>query len=287
MIKLSFYTSLALLGFAGNSVLCRLALGDQAIDPSSFTSIRLLSGIVTLLVILTIKCRQFPSLNNAGGSWVSAALLFGYAVTFSYAYVSLDTGTGALVLFGAVQITMILVSYFTGSKLLPVEWVGLFLAFSGFLYLVLPTLSTPSFTGFFLMSISGVAWGFYTLRGRRSVNPLLDTSYNFLRTLPLVLVLLMVTMSPVALSEKGVWLAIISGALASGVAYSIWYKVLVDLTALQAGVLQLLVPVIAAGGGVIFAAELPSLRLVVAAILVLGGVLLVISGRRYFTARTA
>lgn len=286
MIKLSFYTSLALLGFAGNSVLCRLALGEQTIDPSSFTSIRLLSGIIMLLLILSIRNKQLPTFNDAGGSWTSAGLLFAYALSFSYAYMSLDTGTGALVLFGSVQITMILVSYFAGHRLLPVEWAGLFLAFSGFVYLLLPTLSTPSFMGFILMSSSGVAWGFYTLRGKGSVSPLHDTAYNFLRTLPFVLMLLIITMGQAQLTQRGVVLAIVSGAVASGVAYSIWYRVLAELSAVQAAVLQLLVPIIAAVGGVVFAAELPSVRLIIASLLVLGGVLLVVLGRRYLTPST-
>lgn len=284
MLKLSFYTSLALLGFAGNSVLCRLALGDQLIDPSSFTSIRLVSGIVMLLLIFSLRAQGVAKLRDAGGSWLSAVLLFVYALSFSYAYVSLDTGTGALVLFGSVQITMILVSYFTGHKLLGVEWAGLFLAFSGFVYLLLPTLSTPSFMGFILMSLSGVAWGFYTLRGRASVNPLNDTAFNFLRTLPLVVLLFFITVSQAEISLRGVFFAIFSGAIASGVAYTIWYKVLADLSAVQAAVLQLLVPVIAAVGGIIFAAEIPGFRLIIATVLVLGGVLLVVLGRPRYQA---
>lgn len=281
-------TMFALLAFAGNSVLCRLALEANTIDAASFTVIRLLSGIVVLIVAITLTKKLRASqpdshiTTNTKGSWLAASMLFVYAVTFSYGYVSLDTGTGALVLFGAVQITMILASVILGNRLHFSEWTGLFVAFSGFVYLVMPSLTTPSLKGFFLMTVSGMAWGFYTLIGRSSQHPLGDTAYNFLRTLPFVVGLLIFTFKDARLSSEGVVLAILSGAIASGAGYFVWYIALRGLSVTQAAVVQLLVPIIAAIGGVIFTRELITLRLFESSVLVLGGILAVILGRNYF-----
>lgn len=281
-IKTLGYTSFALLAFAGNSVLCRLALGENAIDAASFTLIRLLSGIIVLGVILMFtKSHNEPT---SKGNWLASVMLFIYALAFSLAYISLDTGTGALILFGAVQITMILVSFAAGHRLHYSEWAGLVIAFSGFVYLVLPGLETPSLSGFALMTIAGVAWGIYTLRGRGSGDPLSDTTYNFLRTLPLLGILLILNPGDAQLSQAGIFLAVLSGAVASGVGYTVWYLALKGLSLTQAAVVQLLVPVIAALGGVVFASEVISLRLVLASILVLGGILTVVMGR-YFLAQ--
>lgn len=279
-IKTIVFTGFALLAFAGNSILCRLALGEQSIDAGSFTLIRLLSGIAMLFLIIQLSAPASHS--QSKGSWQAAAMLFLYAISFSYAYLSLDTGTGALILFGAVQITMILVSLFMGYRLHYAEWIGMGLAFSGFVYLVLPNVTTPSFLGFVLMAIAGIAWGFYTLKGRGSNSPLHDTAYNFLRTLPFLLPLLIWLIGWQAhLSTQGVLLAISSGAVTSGIGYAIWYAALGGLTATQAAVLQLLVPVISALGGVIFSGEAISQRLVIASVLVLGGILTVILGRAW------
>lgn len=280
------FTAFALLAFAGNSILCRLALGEQSIDAGSFTVIRLLSGIISLALLwyLTGGHKTVPGKQQTGrGSWSAALMLFIYALGFSYAYISLDTGTGALILFGAVQITMIMISLFRGTRLLWVEWLGLVLAFSGFVYLLLPVLNTPSLWGFILMSCAGIAWGIYTLIGRGSVNPLADTHFNFFRTLPLVVLTLIITLAldGAVFSVDGVLLAIVSGAVASGIGYAVWYRALSGLTAVQAAVLQLLVPVIAAAGGVVFTREVISVRLLIAALLVLGGILLVVVGRYY------
>lgn len=283
-LQVIILTTFALLAFAGNSVLCRLALGDETIDAASFTIIRLLSGIAVLALIIMVTSRHQQKAAPKG-SWSAAAMLFLYAVTFSYAYISLDTGTGALILFGSVQLTMIAVNLLTGNRLHYTEWLGVVIAFAGFVYLVLPTLSTPSFIGFVLMTIAGIAWGFYTLRGRGSTHPLSDTAYNFLRTLPLVIMLLAVTFRDAQLSQSGILLAILSGAVASGIGYTVWYIALGGLSVVQAAVVQLLVPVIATLGGVIFAGELLSVRLVVASVLVLGGILLVVLGRYYFVQR--
>ncbi|RDE24177.1 DMT family transporter [Motiliproteus coralliicola] len=276
-MKTALYTLIALLAFAGNSILCRLALGDEAIDAASFTIIRLLAGIVTLLVILKLTRGGDPSPSK--GSWKAAGYLFLYAITFSYAYVSIETGVGALILFCAVQITMILVQLINGKRLIALEWLGVLVAFGGLVYLLLPGAQAPSFSGFVLMAIAGVAWGGYTLAGRGSANPLADTSYNFLRTLPLVVALLLVSLQQAELSQRGILLAVMSGAVASGIGYTIWYMALGGLSAVQAAVLQLIVPVIAAIGGVIFADEPLSLRLVLSGLLILGGILVVILGR--------
>lgn len=273
-MKVVLFTSFALLAFAGNSVLCRLALGNNAIDAASFTSIRLLSGILALGLILLITQRR--SSQTSKGSWKASAMLFIYALTFSYAYISLDTGVGALILFTAVQVTMIFIRVFSGGRLLAIEWLGVSLSFFGFVYLVYPELSSPSVIGFILMLVSGVAWGLYTLEGRKSKSPLNDTAYNFIRCLPLVLLLTVITISNATLSSEGIWLAIAAGAITSGVGYAIWYVALGSLSAIQAAVVQLLVPVIATFGGIVFANEALSVRLVIASLVILGGISLVI-----------
>ena len=278
-MKIALCTTLALLAFAGNSILCRLALGDGAIDAASFTGIRLLSGIIVLAVIL--KITPTSGVSTSKGSWKASFMLFLYAITFSFAYISLETGVGALILFGSVQITMILVGLFSGNKLHYSEWLGVIVAFSGFVYLVLPDLTTPSLIGFILMSVAGVAWGFYTLAGKGTKNPLSDTAYNFIRTLPLVLILTAITFQYAALSQKGILLAVLSGGIASGVGYTIWYIALGGLSTIQAAVLQLLVPVIATIGGVFFANEIFTLRLALSSLMVLGGIMAMIIGRYY------
>lgn len=279
-MKITLCTIFALLAFAGNSVLCRLALGENTIDAASFTSIRLLSGIIVLMALVSISRKNSES--KSKGSWFAALMLFVYALTFSYAYISLDTGTGALILFGSVQIMMIVVGIITGNKLHTVEWVGLIVAFSGIVYLVAPSFTTPSLTGFILMMIAGSAWAFYTLSGRGSNNPLRDTAYNFLRTSPLLVILIIFALQNAHISSEGVIIAIISGAVCSGLGYSIWYVALPGLTVTQAAVIQLFAPIIAAIGGVIFTYEEITLHLVFSSCLVLGGVLIVILGKRYF-----
>ena len=280
-MKVLFFTLLALFAFAGNSVLCRLALGEATIDAASFTSIRLLSGIAVLALIL--KAVQ-PSGNVVStGSWKAAAMLFIYALAFSFAYISLDTGTGALILFASVQMTMIGVGLLSGAKLYWVEWLGVIVAFNGFVYLVLPGLEAPPLMGFVLMSAAGVAWGFYTLAGKDSKHPLSDTTYNFIRTLPLVLILMAVTILKVNVSWEGVVLAILSGGLTSGIGYTVWYMALNGLSSTQAAVVQLLVPVIAAFGGVVFADEILSIRLMISSTMILGGILIVVLGKHYYT----
>jgi drug/metabolite transporter (DMT)-like permease len=280
LLKTVLFTTLALIAFAANSVLCRLALGERTLDPSGFTIIRLLSGAAVLLIILKIKNRNKKS--KAEGSWSASFMLFLYAVTFSFAYVTLDTATGALILFGSVQTTMILLSLISGNRLHLTEWLGVITAFFGFLFLVIPAVTTPSVIGFLLMSIAGVSWGIYTLKGRTSKEPMVDTAYNFIRSVVFVLILVVISFKDMHLTIKGVLLAVSSGGLASGIGYIIWYKALGGLSAVQAAVVQLLVPAIAAFGGVIFVSEVITLRLVVAALMILGGILLVVLGRYYF-----
>ncbi len=267
-------TILALTAFAANSVLCRLALDQGAIDASAFTTLRLFSGAVVLMILLFIK-REHRHLTSKG-SWLSSIMLFVYAAAFSFAYITLETGTGALLLFGAVQISMILMSLLSGNRLTPIEWLGISIAFAGFVYLILPGVSAPSVNGFLLMTIAGIAWGVYTLTGRGSQNPLHDTAYNFLRSLPFLIILLSVTFTDLNVSERGVWLAILSGGIASALGYTIWYAALSGLSATQAAVVQLLVPVLAALGGVIFVSEPITGRLVFSSVLILGGVSLCI-----------
>jgi hypothetical protein len=218
-IKTLIFTGLALIAFAANSVLCRLALGEKTIDACSFTVIRLLSGAVVLWAILKITRNKNSS--PAKGSWWAGLMLFIYAVAFSFAYISLDTGTGALILFASVQITMISLYIISGNRLHITERIGISIAFIGFAYLILPGVSTPSVTGFSLMTIAGMAWGVYTLKGRDSVNPLMDTAYNFLRTIPLVMVLAIAAIGNARCSTEGIVLAALSGAIASGIGYTL------------------------------------------------------------------
>lgn len=280
-LKIFLYTLIAILAFASNSVLCKLALGEHTIDAASFTAIRLLSGIVCLAIILKVTATNEAPTSK--GSWKASLMLFLYAITFSFAYISLETGTGALILFGSVQITMVLASLYLGNKLHISEWLGLLIAFSGLVYLVMPGVGAPSLLGFMLMAVAGIAWGFYTLAGKGSENPLSDTAYNFYRTLPLAAILITVTLQDANFTQKGIVLAVLSGGIASGVGYTIWYMALKGLSSTQAAVVQLIVPVLAAIGGVLFANEIFSLRLVLSSLMTLGGILIVVLGKHYLT----
>lgn len=288
LLRLYFFIFLALLAFAANSVLCRLALAGELINPASFTMWRLLSGAATLALLCFL---QGVKSNNTApkriwseGSWLSALALFIYALGFSYAYVTLETGVGALILFGAVQLTLILFAVWAGQRLAWLEWIGLLMAFCGFVYLVLPTLSSPSLLGFILMTLAGVAWGLYTWRGKISVKPLFATTSNFVRTIPMLLITLIIidlNAEPSQIAQtEGIIFAVTSGAIMSGLGYAIWYAVLPYLSASMAAVLQLLVPIIATIGGVFFANEAVTLHLIIATCGVLGGVSLVILGRQ-------
>jgi len=268
------YTLLALIAFAGNSLICRIALKESAIEPAMFTGIRLISGAIVLILIVFLTGETGEK--KSKGSWFSAVMLFLYAAAFSYAYVSLETGTGALILFGSVQITMIVYSLAAGHKMSIVEWTGIILALFGFLYLMLPGAETPSVSGFILMTIAGVGWGAYSIRGKTTKNPLQDTAYNFLRTIPFLILLLYFIIDESIYSTKGILLALLSGVVTSGLGYIIWYAALKGLSTIQASIVQLFVPVLAAIGGFLFVNEVISLRLLVSALLILGGILLLI-----------
>ncbi|TPE53336.1 DMT family transporter [Maribrevibacterium harenarium] len=278
LVRLVMLVIVSLVAFAANSVLTRLALADGLMDAASFTMIRLLSGSIALLLILSLQ-NGVKAIRPAG-SWLASSMLFIYAVVFSYAYLMLATGTGALILFGMVQLTMVSVSLLRGEHLRLPQVAGILLALLGLAYLVWPEVSQPSWLGVVLMVVAGMAWAGYTLLGRGSNKPLADTAFNFLRTTPMVLVLFMVTLTTTAATFTGTLLAILSGAVASGAGYAIWYSVLRHISSLQAGVLQLLVPAIAAFGGVLFVTEPISLRLLLASGLILGGIFIVLARKR-------
>jgi drug/metabolite transporter (DMT)-like permease len=277
-LRIILLTFFALIAFAFNSILCRLALGNENIDAVGFTTIRLVSGAITLSIISIIFNRNQTNLKR--GNWLSAFFLFAYAICFSFAYLKLTTATGALILFGSVQLTMICVALIKGERPKVLEWLGLLLAFGGLFYLVFPGLSAPPLAYSILMMSAGIAWGFYSLRGKASENPLADTTGNFIRTVPMILIIVLLFLSNIQISTKGIIFAILSGAIASGIGYSIWYRVLKDHTATRAAILQLSVPAIASVGGVIFLAENLSFRIFLASSLILGGILIAIIGKQ-------
>lgn len=272
-----FYTSFALVAFAFNSILCRLALRGEEADATGFTVVRLVSGAITLVVISYFFSKKKAA---RSGSWPSAFFLFAYAICFSLAYLDLTAGMGALILFGSVQTTMIGVSLVRGKRPRPLEWFGLTIAVGGLVYLVLPGLASPPPYASLLMAAAGAAWGFYTLRGRGSSDPLADTTGNFVRSVPMIAIVAIVMLSKIQLSNRGLVLAMLSGAVASGIGYTAWYAALKHHTAMRAAVFQLSVPVIAVCLGIIFLNESMSLRLVVASVLVLGGIGLTVAGKR-------
>ncbi len=301
-MKVFVYTIFALIAFAFNSILCRLALrGDEA-DAAGFTAVRLASGAVALVVISYLaSAGRDASVNKRAevdgdqdstllssrvsalirlGSWPSAFFLFAYAVCFSFAYLGLTAGTGALILFGAVQMTMIAAAIFKGERPTFVEWCGLVVAVGGLVYLVFPGLASPPPVSSALMATAGASWGVYTLRGRTGGDPLANTTGNFVRALPFVVLLALIYLPNLHLSTRGVVLAVLSGAVASGVGYTVWYAALKHLTSTRAAILQLSVPIIAAVFGVVLLAEAAGVRLVIAAVLILGGIGLTIFGRK-------
>ncbi|HEX8368027.1 MAG TPA: DMT family transporter [Pyrinomonadaceae bacterium] len=277
-MKIIFYTTFALVAFAFNSILCRLALGAQTIDAAAFTTIRLVSGALALVLINSFFGKK--EAETKSGNWLSAFFLFAYAICFSLAYINLTTATGALILFGSVQLTMIGAALVKGEKPQIPEWLGLFLAFAGLVYLVFPGLSAPPLLSCASMAAAGIAWGFYTLRGRASRNPLAETTGNFLRSVPMIILVALPLIYQIHLSPKGIIFAVLSGAMASGIGYSVWYAALKYHTATRAAILQLSVPALAAVGGVIFLAEIISMRLWLASALILGGIALSILGRK-------
>lgn len=276
-MKIFLLTAFALICFALNSILCRLALKSEEIDAASFTVIRLVSGALMLSVIYRTFGKK--SENDKKGNWLSAFFLFAYAVCFSFAYINLTTATGALILFGSVQFTMIAAAIWRGERPRILEWCGLILAFGGLFYLVFPGLTAPPLFSSVLMLSAGIAWGFYTLRGKGSANPLGETAGNFLRSCPLIVLIALPFLFEINLSAKGILLAVLSGAVASGIGYSVWYAALKYHTATRAAILQLSVPAIAALGGIVFLKENFTLRLITASCFILGGIALTIFGR--------
>ena len=305
-MKAALYTIIALIAFAANSLLCRMALVDGGIDAWNFTAIRLLSGAACLGLIMLLQAHflkrnalkrkllkrtrlkqsslKQTALQQTGsvdktvlkekGDWLSAISLVIYAICFSVAYQALDTGTGALILFSAVQLTMIGWGIYNKERLNGVQWLALLIALIGFIYLMLPSAAMPSLSGALIMAISGIAWGIYSIRGKTCVSPLRTTGFNFLRSLVAVPILALLGMSYLStISMTGVILATVSGAIASGIGYSIWYVAMPLLKTTQSAVIQLCVPVLAAIMGVVFLSEQLTLEFIIASSVILGAVL--------------
>jgi drug/metabolite transporter (DMT)-like permease len=269
-IRTLSYTAFALIAFAFNSILCRLALrGDEA-DAAGFTAVRLASGAAALIVIGYFAGKKTTQTKR--GSWPSAFFLFAYAICFSFAYLGLTAGTGALILFGSVQITMIGTAIIRGERPRTLEWLGFLAAAGGLFYLVFPGLASPPIVSSILMAAAGASWGVYTLRGKGSTDPLANTTGNFVRSLPMIAVVVAISLASLHLSTRGLILAVLSGAIASGIGYTVWYAALKHHTSTRAAILQLPVPLLTAVFGILFLAEAASLRLGIAAVLILGGI---------------
>jgi len=266
--RLAIFTSIAMIAFAGNSLLCRVALSTTGIDAASFTTVRVVSGAITLFILAFVARHT----RTVGGNWLSAIALFGYAAGFSFAYLSLSAATGALLLFGAVQCTMIGYGLIKGERMNLVQATGVLVAVAGLIGLLLPGLSAPPLLGAMLMLGAGVSWGIYSLRGRGVTDATLETAGNFFRAIPFALLLSVGTLKGVEITPSGAGFAMASGALASGLGYAIWYSALPALTATSAATVQLTVPALAAVGGVMFLDETVTLRLGLASAAILGGV---------------
>jgi len=271
-------TAFTLVAFATNSLLCRLALGAHLIDPVTFSTVRLLSGAIVLVPLSWLggKRQEKP---KSQGSWLSALALFVYALAFSLAYISLHAGIGALILFGTVQATMIGTGLKSGEQPHVFQWLGLFTALGGLAYLVAPGITAPDRIGALLMFVAGIAWGIYSLRGRKVLSPVSATAANFLRTLPMAAVVSAIAISSVHVHVTGIILAVVSGSVTSGLGYALWYRALPGLTTAQAAIVQLMVPILAAFGGIAFLGEHLSVRLAIASVLVLGGVAMAVLNR--------
>lgn len=269
-------TSIAMVAFAANPLLCRLALREEHIDAASFATVRVISGALVLALILLL---QKKSDYRPTASWWPTLMLFTYMVLFSFAYLTLSAGTGTLILFGAVQLTMFTVGLRRGEPFSLLSWAGLTLAVAGLVYLVSPGVTAPDPAGAFMMMIAGIAWGVYSLLGKACSNPLAATANNFIYSVPLVIVVSLLFLGDLNISAEGIILAAASGAIASGLGYSIWYAALRVLKPTSAATVQLSVPAIAAFGGVLFLSEPLTLRLIVASTATLGGVAIVLSRR--------
>lgn len=274
--RVALLTLFAMLAFAGNSLLCRLALGQGLIDAASFTSVRVIAGAATLAILILPRWREQ---GRIAGDWWASAMLFVYMIGFSFAYLSLSAGAGALILFGAVQLTMIAAAWRAGERFTARGWIGLAVAMAGLTWLMAPGATAPDGVGALLMTTAGVAWGFYSLRGRGQGHPLERTAMNFLYAVPFAVLVSAAFMPVQNMTFAGIALAVTSGAVTSGLGYAIWYAALPGLSATVASIVQLTVPVIAAFGGVALLSEDITLRLLTASAAVLGGVAMVVTQR--------
>lgn len=272
-MKTLLLTLVAMIAFAANSLLCRLALGEGLIDAASFTAVRAISGAVTLALVVLPgwKRTEHPPVR-----FKSALMLFVYLAFFSFAYLSLSAGTGALLLFGAVQLTMFTVALRSGEHFSALSWFGLAMAVAGIVYLVLPGVTAPDPLGAGLMVVAGMAWGFYSLSGRGVGNPLAATANNFLLAVPMTVIVSLLFLQEFQVSGRGLLLAVLSGSVTSGLGYVIWFAALKNLTASRAATVQLSVPAIAAIGGLFVLSEPITLRLILASIATLGGIAIVL-----------
>ncbi|SEJ09441.1 DMT family transporter [Paraburkholderia diazotrophica] len=274
-MRIALLTIVAMFAFAGNSLLCRVALKGTSIDPATFTTMRVVSAALALWIILRMRRVSRP----VGGNWVSAFALIAYAVAFSFAYVSLAAGTGALLLFGAVQATMIGYGLARGERLRPHQWIGIACALAGLVGLVLPGLSAPAPFASLLMLCAGVAWGVYSLRGKGAADPIATTAGNFIRAVPFAVAVSAGAFAHMSIDAMGLLFAALSGALTSGLGYVIWYAALKELRAATAATVQLSVPPIAAIGGIALLGEPLNARLALSSIAILGGIALVVARR--------
>lgn len=290
MLQTALLTLFSLIAFAANAVICRWALDGGLIDPVSFTSLRLGSGAAALFLVMSWFAWRQRRVTRAGGdlvvissvskgSWKAALILFLYAITFSYGYVAISTATGALLLSVIVQFTMIGYALRAGDRLHGAEWIGVALALIGLLYLVYPKLTTPSWWGLVMVSASAYTWALYTMYGRKSKNSLSDTAYNFYRTLPMIAFASALFIEWAHFTPQGIWLAVFSGAVTSGLGYILWYTALPRISSSLASASQLLVPLLAAFGAAWLIGEPITLTFIIAAALMLGGLGLVLWGR--------
>lgn len=270
-------STLAMLAFAANSILCRLALGDGQIDAASYTSVRLASAVIVLAIIVVSRDR---GVDRSDINLWSALALYGYIVFFSFAYLTLATGTGALILFGTVQLTMFAWALKSGEAFPPLAWFGLAVAVAGLVYLLLPGVTAPDPMGALMMAVAGISWGMYSLLGRSASDATRATAWNFVLALPLGLATSAVFAGDIAVTTNGIVLAAVSGALTSGLGYVAWYAALRHLATSDAATIQLSVPVIAAAGGVLLLSEPLSTRLVVSSAATIGGIAVVLRTRR-------
>lgn len=270
-LKPIILTAITMVAFAANSILCRLALVDVQNSPMSFTLVRLFSGSTVLFYFL-FKFKKDGSSRSRERKFLAPLFLFSYALFFSLSYVQMKAGTGALILFGSVQLTMIIASLIKKQKMSGWQFFGVLLAFVGFINLLLPGIQMPPLSAAILMVIAGVSWGLYSLAGKGSSNPIFDTAQNFVFTLPIVI--LLVIFFPLNLTAQGWTLAILSGAITSGFGYVLWYIVLKDLVTTTAAIVQLSVPAIATFGGILFLGESLFLRLIISSLLIFCGIMI-------------